>query len=508
MDALTFSIEHLFTPWPMFLLILGTVLGIKVGATPGLTGAMLISLALPLTYKMAYPNAGLDAMILLVSMYVGSISGGLISATLLRMPGTPASMMTTLDGYPMARDGRPGRALGLGITASFVGGMISWMFLLLLAKPMADWSTKLGPFDLFALVLMALVLIASVSGGSLAKGIFSGMLGILATIPGESRATGQLRWTFGVPEMDAGFNLLPVLVGLFAVSQIFADVLHVDDRMERVKVSRKGLFMSLRDWKKQSVNLGRSSLIGTWIGILPGIGANIGSVLAYTAARSTSKNPEKFGEGSEEGIVASEAANNATVGGALVPLISLGIPGSVIDAILLGALIVHGLQPGPLLFKDNPEAAYTMITTVFFANIVMFVFMVLAVRWLSRLMYVPRWLLLPVILVFCVVGSYALNNRWFDVGVMTAFGLAGFLLERMKIPLAPFVIGFVLAPIAEENLCTGLMSSQGSYLPIFMPDRASLYFVIVALVLLIWPLARKRIVSRKSSRLVDSSAND
>jgi putative tricarboxylic transport membrane protein len=508
MDEIASSIGHLFTFWPICLILIGTILGVTVGATPGLTGAMLIALTLPLTYRLDYADAGIDAMILLVSMYVGSISGGLISATLLRMPGTPASIMTTLDGYPMARDGRPGRALGLGITASFVGGMVSWLFLILLAKPMADISTKLGPFDFFALVLMALVLIASVSSGSLAKGIFSGMLGMLVTIPGESRATSELRWTFGISELSAGFSLLPVLVGLFAVSQLLSDVLHIDERLERVPLSRKGMLMSLRDWKKQAVNMGRSSLIGTWIGILPGIGANIGSVLAYAAARSTSKKPEEFGKGSEEGIVASETANNATVGGALIPLISLGIPGSVIDAILLGALIVHGLQPGPLLFKDHPEVAYTMMGTVFLANIVMFVFMVLAVRLLSKLMYVPKASLLPVILVFCIVGSFALNNRWFDVGVMLSFGLVGFAMERMKIPLAPFVIGFVLAPIAEEKLCAGLMASNGSYLPIFMPNRASLYLVIVAFVLLLWPLARRRLAARKSSRLVDSKPTD
>ena len=294
---------------------------------------MLISLTLPLTFSMRYE----DALVLLVAMYVGSVSGGLISATLLRMPGTPASIMTTLDGYPMARAGRPGRALGLGITASLVGGMISWGFLVVLARPIAGLSTRLGPFDLFSLVVIALVLIASVAGRSLVLGLFSGALGILATMPGMSPATGELRWTLGFAELADGLQLLPVLIGLFAVSQVLVDVVGIDREVEPVAPERRGLFMSWKDWKAQSTNLLRSSLIGTGVGILPGVGANVGSILAYSAARGLSKKPEEFGEGSEEGIVASEAANNATVGGALIPLVALGIPGSVIDAILLGA---------------------------------------------------------------------------------------------------------------------------------------------------------------------------
>jgi len=372
MNEFGLALQHLCEPWPLVLMALGVSLGITVGAIPGLTGAMLIALTLPLTYSMANPA---DAMILLVSMYVGSISGGLISATLLRMPGTPASIMTTLDGHPMAAAGRPGRALGFGITASFVGGLISWLFLFLLARPIANWSTYLGAFDFFALTLMALMLIATVAGASLSKGIFAGLLGIAARLPGVNPATGDVRFTFGFAELNAGFHLLPVLIGLFAVNQLIQDILTLDETVEQTRFDRRGIFLKWSDWKRQAVNLMRSSLIGTWVGILPGVGANIGSVLAYSAARGMSKHPEQFGQGSEEGIVASEAANNATVGGALIPLISLGIPGSVIDAILLGALIIHGLQPGPLLFRDNPEIVYTIIATALFANGFMVVFM-------------------------------------------------------------------------------------------------------------------------------------
>jgi putative tricarboxylic transport membrane protein len=484
--ALFDAFIYLAHPWPFFLLVIGVTLGIMVGAIPGMTGAMLITLTLPLTFSFSNPA---DAMVLLVSMYVGSISGGLISATLLRMPGTPAAMMTTLDGYPLAASGQSGRALGLGVAASFAGGTISWVFLVLLSKPIADWSTRLGPFDFFSLSIMALMLISSVSGKSLLLGTFSGMLGVLASLPGVNPATGQLRLTGGFAELNDGLRLLPVLIGLFAVSQVIVDIVHLEQQGSPMAFARGGLWLGVRDWQRHAVNLVRSSLIGVWVGILPGVGANIGSVIAYSAAKGVSREPEKFGEGSEEGIVASESANNATVGGALIPLIALGIPGSVIDAILLGALIIHGLQPGPLLFRENPDVVYIIMSTTLVANIVMAAVMLVSVGKLARLMAFPRAYLVPLVLVFCIVGSFALNNRMFDVWVMLLFGFVGFALEKGKIPLSPFVIGFILAPIAEENLGAGLQSSGGSYAEL-ATRPFSLLFLVIALALAIWPARR------------------
>ncbi len=480
------SLLHLLTPAPLCLLVLGTTLGIIAGAIPGLTGAMLIALTLPLTFSMDASAA----LVLLISMYVGSVSGGLITATLLCIPGTPASIMTTLDGYPLARSGRPERALGLGIMASFVGGTVSWCFLVLLARPAADLSTKMGPFDLFSLVLIALVLIASVAGRSMSRGLLSGFLGILVSMPGVSPSTGELRLTFGVAELADGLKLLPVLMGIFAVGQVLSDVVRIEERVEPIPVTRGGMFPSLRDWRRQAANLLRSSFIGTCVGILPGIGANIGSILAYSTTRSLSKNPQRFGKGSEEGIVAAEAANNATIGGALVPLVAMGIPGSLIDAILLGALVVHGLQPGPLLFEHHPDVVYTIMSTLLVSNCLMLVLMVVATRTLAKVMFVPRAYLVPVVLTFCVVGSYALSNRMFDVWVTVAFGLVGCAMHRLRIPLAPFVIGFVLAPVAEENLAAGLMISGGSYWPL-LTRPVSLVFVSIALTLLAWPLWKR-----------------
>ena len=489
MEALQSASAYLFSVQGILLVSIGTILGITMGAIPGLTGAMLIALTLPLTFNMDPINA----FILLISMYVGAVSGGLITATLLRMPGTPASIMTTLDGYPMAKGGRPGRALGLGITASFVGGCISWLFLISLSGPIAYYSTKLGPFDFFALVLLALVLIASVGGKSMSRSFLSASLGVLASLPGIDQATGNLRLTFGFEELNGGLKLLPVLIGMFAISQIISDLSRLDEKITIIPLKRtRDMLFSLKDWKDQAVNLIRSSVIGTWIGILPGIGANIGSVSAYSAAKSFAKPEEKakFGKGSELAIVASESANNATIGGALIPLISLGIPGSVVDAILLGGLLIHGLQPGPLLFQQNPEMVYTIMGTMFVSNVFMFFFMLVAVRYVVRLASMPRSLLMPVILVFCIIGSFALSTRMFDVWTMLFFGFLGFGFERMKIPLAPFVIGFILAPIAEENLQMGLMASNGSFLPMIQRP-VSLIFVISSMVLLSIPLYKR-----------------
>ena len=488
MPGLPEALEVIFSPMGLLLIVFGAALGIFVGAVPGLTGTMLIALILPLTYG----HDPLLSMTFLISIYVGAVSGGMITATLLRMPGTPASIVTTLDGYPLAKQGHPGRALGLGVMASLVGGMIGWLFLVLLTDPIARVSTKFGYFEYFSLVMMALVLIATIGGKSIPRALFSGFLGILLAMPGINAATGEKRLTFGISAMDDGFQLLPVLIGLFAVNQILREIINIDQKTKPIEIGGDSVFVRLADFKRNAVNMLRSSVIGTWIGILPGIGANIGSVTAYSIAKSVSKTPEKFGTGHEDGIVASESANNATIGGALIPLIAMGLPGSIMEAVLLGALIVHGLQPGPRLFSESPSMVYTIMGALFIANIAMALIMFGSMRVLAKVVKIPKPYLLPVILCFCVIGSFALSNRMFDVWVMLGFGLLGFFLEWRKIPLAPFVIGFVLGPIAEKNLSLGLQSSNGSYLPI-IARPISAVFIIVALIMLFLPAIKKGI---------------
>ncbi len=473
----------LFSFWPLTYLTIGVALGIIVGSIPGLTASMLIALSLPLTFYMS----SVDAMTLLIGMYVGGISGGLIAATLLRMPGTPASIMTTFDGFPMAQQGQGERALALGITASVVGGLISWVFLAVLSPPLADLALQFGPWEYFTMVLMALVMLASLSQGSMVKGLIAACLGMILAMPGIDPSIGQLRLTFGVDQMMGGLNLLPVLIGTFAISQILKDIINIEQRLAQVRVAKGRIAIKAKDFITHGPNLLRSSVIGTWVGILPGIGGNIAAMLAYATAKSVSRTPNKFGTGHEGGVVAAETANNASVGGALVPLITMGIPGSVVEAILIGALIIHNLQPGPLLFTTNPEVAYGVIASYLVANLIMAVMMLTAVGWIARLMYVPRAYLLTAILLFCVVGTFALNNRFFDVWVMLAFGLIGFALEYAKVPLGPFVIGFVLSPIAEEQLRSGMMMANGNIFALFERPFAATFFA-VSILTLCWPL--------------------
>ena len=479
------SLLYLLGPWPLFLCVIGTALGIIVGAIPGLSGAMLIALTLPLTFKMV-PH---DAMALLVSMYTGSITGGLVSAILLRIPGTPSNVITVFDGYAMAQKGQAGRALGLGIAASFFGAIFAWVALALLTRPLADVAVQFTPFDYFALVLTALVLISSVSGSSMVKGLLAGMIGVLFAFPGLDSNTGSDRFTLGFWQLTSGFDLLPVLVGVFGVGTVMAELAKSASHVQAIQYSSDGLWMKLSEWKSQFWNLVRSSAIGTWIGILPGVGASVGSLVAYTVAKNVSRTPEEFGTGSPSGIVASEAANNATVGGALIPLLAIGIPGSVIDVFLMGAMMIHGIQPGPMLFEQHAGIVYVVIAACLLSSLLMFAQMVLLIPFLRRVLDVPRHIVLPLILVFCVVGVFASSNRMFDVWIMLGFGVLGFLMERGGLPLGPFVIGFILAPIAESRLRQGLMMTDGSYMPLFT-QPLTLTLLIVSVVLLVWPFIR------------------
>ena len=469
----------------MFLCLLGVFLGIIVGAIPGFSGTMLITLTVPLTFTML----DLDAMVLMISMYVGSISGGLISATLLRMPGTPGAIMTVLDGYPMAQRGEAAKALALGVTASFVGGMISWVFLYTLSPSLAIWGAKFGPWEMFAMTGMALALIASLAQGSLLKGLLAAMLGVLISLPGMDPSTGMLRMTFGINQLATGFGLVPVLLGIFVISQVLQDISKVGKKPDMIE-ARGSLFLKAAVWARQWFNMLRSALIGTWIGILPGVGASVGAIVSYTVAKNGSKTPEKFGTGFEDGIVAAETANNATIGGALIPLVTLGIPGSTVDAILIGALLLHNLQPGPMLFVTYPTLIYVIIASCLVANVVMFFMMTGMCRKIAKLAMVPVHLLLPPIVLCCLLGSLAIHNSIFDIWVAIGFGILGYLMSLCKLPHGPFIIGFILANLAESSLRTALMASGGDW-SAFFGRPVAVAFALVTVAMLYFSLRRE-----------------
>ena len=478
----------------MLWVLLGTVVGILIGSIPGLSGAMVIALTLPATYFMQAS----DALVLLIAMYIGSTTGGLISATLMRMPGTESAIMTTLDGFPMAQKGEPARALGLGVFASFAGGMAAWLVLATISPLLSTLAVRFGPYEIFSMAVVALTLIAAISKGSFLNGLLAAALGAMFSLPGIDPVSGTLRLTFGVPALDNGFTLLPVMLGLLVLSQVLIDSGSTGDRLIQKSDSSNKVIIKIRDLKDNIWNVIRSSIIGTWIGILPGVGGTTASIVSYSTAKGFSKDSSKFGTGCSEGIVASESANNAGSVGALVPLITLGIPGSVVTAILLGAMVIHNLNPGPLLFAQNPEVAYTIIAGALAANLVMLAVMWFATPLISRMMYIDKAWLLPPIVVFCFIGAFSVSGRIFDVTAMIGFACLGYLMSRAKIPLGPFIIAFILTPMAEENLRSGLVVYGNSYLPL-LTRPVPLFFIVVSFVTAVWAVWSEISHTRKVS---------
>ncbi len=450
------------TPLFFFLTIAGTFVGIIFGAIPGMTATMAVAVCLPLTYSLGLING----MALLLGLYVGGISGGLVPAILLNIPGTPSSITTTFDGYPMAQRGEGERALKLGIAASLFGGMFSLLILYLFAPALADFAIKFSYVEKFLIIFLALTVMAALSGNMLI-GIFSGVLGMLISLIGaydvSDGGNGEYRLMFPFMEyyLDSGFSLLPVLIGLFGLSAILIEAeqgVNEESGLSGMEISRSTPFR-WSDFGGQFVNLFRSASIGTFVGLLPGVGGSAASVLSYSQAKTFSKTPDQFGKGNPSGVIASETANNGLTGGALIPLLSLGIPGDSTTAILIGAFTLQGIQVGPLFIGQNMETWNMMIIAMLVANIAMFVIMFYAIRNICKVVTVPKHLLFPVILMMCVVGSYTINyGIMFDVWTLLIFGLVGYLFHKIGLEVAPFIIGFILGPSAEVYFVKSLES--------------------------------------------------
>lgn len=485
---------NLLSLWTIFLIAIGVLAGILVGAIPGLGGGILMAVMLPLTFHMQ----SLDAQATLIGIYLGSVSGGMISAVMIGIPGQPSSVPTLFDGYTLAQKGQPARALALGAFASFFGGLVSWVILATLSLPLASIAIKFNYFEYFSMVVCGFALISSFAGDSLLKSGISAFCGILAASVGLDPIGGTERLTFGFLDLQMGFQMFAVLLGLYAVGQMLGDIEEMSKPKKIMKVNIMEVLKSLRNMGRHWWNLLRSSLLGSWIGILPGVGALLGSMVAYSVAKNTSKTPEKFGQGTEEGIIASESGNNATVGGALVPMIALGIPGSPADVLLMAALIIHNIQPGPLLLVEHPDTFYGIICAMFMANTIMLILLLPLTVWLGKVLEIRTHYLVPVVLLFSMVGIFAMNNRMQDVWVMLGFGVFGLLLRYGGIPLAPFIICLILAPVAEENLRSAVTFSDGSLLPL-ITQPLSLFFLVLALLALLWPFwkqyRKKRAIS-------------
>ena len=475
------GILSVFTLKALILIFGGTVVGIIIGAIPGLTVTMGVALFLPVTFGMS----PIDGLSLLVGLYIGGTGGGLISAILLKIPGTPASVATTFDGHPMAAKGEAGRALSIGIVYSFLGGVFSLLVLYFIAPPLANVALEFGPFEYFSIAVFSLTMVAGLSGDSLTKGLIAAVLGLTITFIGMAPITAFPRFTFGMTSLDDGIGLLPALIGLFAVSQVLEDAeeWHGKSAMKVAAYHMKGLGFSMKEFMGNFVNFIRSSIIGTGIGILPGLGAAICNLIAYGVAKNRSKTPEKFGTGTMEGIVASESSNNASTGGAMVPLLTLGIPGDNTTAILLGGFMIHGITPGPLLFDTEGVLVYGVFTALLIANIFMLVAMFAGMKFFVKILSVPKHILLPIIMSICVVGAYSINNRIFDIWTMLVFGLIGWVMKKASLPVTPLLLGFILGPVIEVNLRRGLMKSHGSLVPFVTEPISGIILLLTVLVI-------------------------
>ena len=463
------ALVNVASPISLAFMVAGVAIGIVFGSIPGLSASMAVALMLPLTFSMG-PTLGMN---MLVAVYIGGISGGCISAILLNMPGTASSIATTFDGHPMAMRGEAMKALGIAIFFSFLGSEFSFIILSFFAPKLADIALKFTPAENFGICFFALTMVAVLSSGNMVKGLLAGLFGLVFALVGMAPIDGTPRFTFGSASLMGGFNTLTTLIGIFAVADILGSAEEMNKQGGRIipinKV--KGFGFSMKEFISFIPNAIRSALIGTGIGILPGIGGSTSGMLAYVTARNMSKNPDEFGKGNPEGIVATETANNATIGGALIPLLVLGIPGDGVTAMMLGGFLIHGLAAGPLLFVKNADVVYGIFAACIVCALIMLIVEWTCIKGFVQVLKVPKHILLPLILVLCAVGAYAANNRIFDVQSIVLFGVVGYLYKKFKLPTTPFVLCFLVGNMTETYLRRGIMTykSFGAFFsrPIF-----------------------------------------
>lgn len=451
---LTASEYMLSHPMTFVFIVIGMIWGIAFGALPGLTGVVGVALLIPFTFGFG----PIEGLLLLGSVYVGSTFGGSISAILFNTPGSPEAACTGLDGYPMAKRGEAGKALGIALASSAVGGIFGSIVLMVAAPPLAKVALSFGPAEYFALAILGITAIASIGSSSVFKALIAGMLGLLIATVGIDPLTGGSRFTFGNNMLLSGIGFIPAIIGMFALSEVlvrFSERMPEGERITRVSTA----LPKLSEMAAMKGTLARSSVLGTIIGVLPGVGATTAAFMSYSEAVRWSRDPSKFGTGAHEGIAAPEAANNAAVGGSMVPLLALGIPGSAATAVMIGGLTIHGIVPGPMMLVQNKELVYSVFIGMLVANLLMIFFGLKASRYFAKILDAPYALVGPSIVVLCMTGVYALRNNVMDVVVMMVFGAFGFLLRKLDYPIAPLIIGLVLGPVAEISLRRALMLS-------------------------------------------------
>ena len=468
----------------------GCLLGIVAGMIPGMTISAAMIIVLPLTFVLD-PNVSIG---LFLGLYAGGMLGGSFSAILLNIPGTPSAAATALDGYPLVARGQAGRALGMAVSASFCGGLFSALCLFLIAPRLADLALQFRSADLFSLVFLGLTIICSFASRSWIKGLLSAVIGLAIVTVGQDPVMGAARFTFGDPNLLSGVHFLTALIGLFAIPQLIENLRRsggggaapVTGTLEI-----QNLLPTVADLRRIRLPVGIGSAIGAFLGILPGAGGPIAAFISYDYAKKITRRAEQFGSGAVEGVAAPEAANNAVTGGALIPMMTLGIPGDPVTAILIGALLAHGLAPGPLLFVERADFAYGLMFSFFWANVFNLLIALAGLRLLVKVVAAPRALLMPAVAILCVVGAWSLRNSIFDVYVMFAFGLLGLAMKWLDMPVVPLLLALVLGRQLEENLRIALTGSQGD-ISVFFTSPFSALFLGLSVVSVVWSIVGAR----------------
>jgi len=469
----------LLHPINFLFVFIGVTAGIIVGALPGLTATMGVALLIPFTF-------GLDpvqGLIMLIGLFCGGIYGGSISAILIGVPGTPSAAATILDGYAMGKMGLAGKAIGMATVASFFGGTLGALIMTFASPQIARMALKFGPPEFFSLAFFGLGIIITVSGKSILKGLISGVFGLMLTMIGFDPLSGAPRLTFGSTELLGGITFIPALIGLFGYSQVFQGIEKILT-LPAVKSQVKNIIPRWAEIKSVLKTMVKSALIGTFIGAVPGTGCDIAAFVSYGEARRSSKHPEKFGTGILEGVAAPETGNNGATGGAMIPMLTLGVPGDAVTAVLMGALTIHNLQPGPLLFRDHPEVVYPIFAGMILAQFVMLGVGLGGVRIFASLINIDRRILTPIIFLLCVVGSYAMRFSFFDVGVSLIIGIIAYFMNYYGFPASPILLALILGPMVEQNLRRSLIISHGDF-TIFFTRPISAAFIIIGIFIMI-----------------------
>ncbi len=494
--SLGFSIA--LSPINMFYVTLGVVVGTLVGALPGIGPTAAVAMLIPLCFGMG----PITAMILMAGIYYGCAYGGTLTSVLMNVPGESSTIMTCLDGHAMALKGRAGPALTIAAIGSFVAGTFSIVMLTVLAPPIAEMALQFGPPEYFALMMLGLTAISGLTGKSKAKGYAMGLMGLFLAMVGMDIVTGMQRFTFNKLDLMDGIDFLPIAIGVFGVAEILATIEQAVQR-HVIDTRLRDMIITLRDIKASAMPIARGTFIGFWIGILPGAGATIASFIAYTTEKRVSTHPEKFGTGVIAGVAAPESANNASTGGAMIPMLTLGIPGSSVTAVMLGALALFDLQPGPLLFTKNPDFVWALIASMYIGNLMLLVLNILFVPLFVPVLKAPYSVLAPIILVFCLVGVYSVNYSIFDLWMMIGAGVIGYFLKKLEYPPAPLVLALVLGGTVELSLRQSLKMSLGD-VGIFFSRPISGIIMAVVVVIILWPLLNRFFFQRIRGRIAIS----